>query len=284
MYVECGLKKMVCIFALALPIRRSRMLLCCAQAVLLILLSGCATAPSAKFSRVFDFYADTFAYPNELVWVYEYDAQGNWTTCQREPKPEYAQHCFVVARVARQFLNNARFAPEQPLADQETYRRLIRKVVASNPRKSLPVGQKIVIPGYPNLRQFSEVQEALLKQESGGAWQSYFQRGHWRMIFPFNRQHQETAAEELLAKIEKGETAVLHLVRFPQLTINHAVLLYDAEETEDGIRFDIYDPNRPWAPAYINYNRAERTFYLPPNHYFRGGRVDVYEVFRGGLY
>ena len=252
--------------------------------LLLALLSGCATAPSATEHRNFDFYTDSFAYPNELVWVYEYDAQGHWTTRQREPKPTYAQHCFVVARSAQQFLKHARFAPELPLADQATYRGLIRRVVATSTRKTLSEKEKIVIPGYANLRQFSQSQEALLKQESGGAWRSYFQRGHWRMVFPFSRHHQESVARELLQKVHEGETAVLHVVRFPRLTINHAVLLYGAAESESGIVFNMYDPNRPEGPAVLNYDRATRTFNLPANLYFKGGRVDIYAVYRGFCY
>jgi hypothetical protein len=252
--------------------------------LLLFVLTGCSTTRTTQAPRIFDFYSDTFSYPNELVWTYEYDAQGGWTTRPREPKPDYALHCFVLARSARQFLDAARFAPEQPLADQETYRGLIRRVVSSNPRKPLPENEKIVIPGYANLRQFSEVEEALLKQEAGGAWQSYFQRGHWRMIFPFSRSHQQETAEKLLARVRVGETAILHILRFPQLTINHAVLLYGAEENEAGVTFTIYDPNRPDSPGVLKYDRASRTFELPANFYFRGGRVDVYEVFRGTFY
>ena len=252
--------------------------------LLLAVLSGCATAPTTAGRRVFDFDTDTFAYTNELVWAYEYDANGKWTTRQREPKPTYAQHCFVVARSALQFLNNTRFAPELPIADEKTYRRLVRKVVATNLRRTLAEEDKIVIPGYANLRQFSEAQETLLKEESGGAWQSYFQRGHWRMIFPFSRRHQQEAAEELLQKAHQGRPAVLHVVRFPDLTINHAVLLYGAEESENGIIFSIYDPNRPSDPAFLNYDKVQRTFYLPANLYFKGGEVDVYEIYRGLCY
>ncbi len=252
--------------------------------LLLVLLSGCATAPAGADRRVFDFYSDSFAYPNELLWVYEYDAEGNWTTRQREPKPTYAQHCFVVARSAQQFLNCVRFALELPPADEATYRRLIRKVVATSPRTRLSDKEKIVIPGYANLREFSQFQETLLKEESGGAWQSYFQRGHWRMVFPFSRHHQESTAHELLQRVHGGETAVLHVVRFPQLTINHAVLVYDAAVSDDGITFSIYDPNRPEVPAVLNYDRATRTFNLPANLYFNGGRVDIYAVYRGFCY
>src|SRR5947207_2065783 len=89
-----------------------------ACAVIVAGLCGCATRPPALATRHFDFSQDTFAYPNELIWEYHYDAKGNWTTETRKPKPDYAQHCFVLARAALLFFRNARFAPEAPVADE----------------------------------------------------------------------------------------------------------------------------------------------------------------------
>lgn len=248
--------------------------------LVLPLVSGCATSkPSPGASRRFDFARDTFAYPNELLWVYHYDAAGKWTTEHREPKPEYAQHCFVVARSARQFFLNARFAPDQPVASEAVYRRLIRRVAGSSPRHALPDAKKIIIPGYPDLRTFSQACEELLKAECGGSWESYVQRGHWRMVFPFSRNHQAQMARQLLSDLERHEPLVVHVARFPQLTINHAMVIYEARETNGEIQFITYDPNRPAQPTTIMYDRGSKTFSLPPNEYFRGGRVDLYEVY-----
>ena len=72
---------------------------------------------------------------------------------------------------------------------------------------------------------------------------------------------------------------VVHLVRFPQLTINHALVLFSANETKNEIQFAAYDPNRSDAPVSLKYNRATQTFLFGPNDYFPGGRVDVYEVY-----
>src|SRR5579859_216006 len=84
-----------------------------------LLLCGCTTSrPSAApLARPFDFQTDTFTFANELVWNYAYDPQGHWTTHRREPKPSYYQHCFVVARTAKQFFLNARFDPSATRAD-----------------------------------------------------------------------------------------------------------------------------------------------------------------------
>lgn len=253
-------------------------------AMLLATLCGCASRQPFVGARPFDFQEDSFAYANDLVWEYHFDANGKWVHQRREPQPDYTHHCFVVARSARQFFENARFDATQPVASEAIYRRLIRKVVSVDPSHPLPDSKKIVIPGYANLRDFSAAQEKLLKAECGGAWQSYFQRGHWRMIFPFSRAHQERTAEQLLADLGQNRPPVVHVVRFPQLTINHSVLLFGAKETEKEILFSVYDPNKPDSPKVLTFDRASRTFSFAGNDYWPGGRVDIYEIYRSWDY
>ena len=251
---------------------------------LLLLLSGCVSRKPFIGTRPFDFQQDTFAYPNSLVWDYHFDENGKWVHERHLPKPDYTHHCFVVARSARQFFQNARFDPTQPIADEKTYRRLIRKVVDADPARVLPENERIVIPGYANLRAFSEGQETLLKAECGGAWQSYFQRGHWRIVFPFSRANQNRMAQQLLEDLKQNRPPVVHVIRFPQLSINHALLVFDASETEGAIRFSVYDPNKPAAPKTLLFDRASRMFSFAGNDYWPGGRLDVYEIYRSWNY
>ncbi len=238
----------------------------------------------AEARRPFNFQTDTFAYPNDLVWEYYFDEHGKWTSRPRLPRPDYTHHCFVVARSTRQFFEHARFDPTQPVADGATYRRLIRRVISIAPNQTLPEANKVVIPGYANLHAFSEAQAPVLKAECGGAWQSYTQHGHWRMLLPFTRGHQKRMSEQLLADLKENRPPVVHLVRFPQLTINHAVVLYDATQTEKEIRFAAYDPNNPKVSVPLTFDRASRTFQFPANDYYPGGRVDVYEVYQDWRY
>jgi hypothetical protein len=247
--------------------------------LLAMLAGGCATQ-KFRGSRPFDFQRDTFAFPNELIWVYHYDENGKWVHETRHPRPDYANHCFVVARSTRQFFQFARFDTNLPVADDATYRKLIYRVISIDPMCVLPESKKIVIPGYADLREFSAAHEKLLKSECGGAWESYFQRGHWRIVFPFSRAHQERTARDLLADLKQNRPPIVHLVRFPQLTINHAVLVFDARETDKNILFSIYDPNQPEVPRTLTYDRASRTFTFASNNYWPGGRLDVYEIFR----
>jgi hypothetical protein len=243
-----------------------------------LVVGGCASAPG-NYSRPFDFPIDTFAFANELQWEYQWDAAGKMTGSRRHPPPDYTLHCFVLARSAKQFFQHARFEPNQSIATESTYRTLVRQIIARNPRKNSADRERIVIPGYPNLREFSQAHEPLLKSECGGAIQSYFQRGHWRMIMPFTHAHQERLARQLAESLRHNRAPVVHIVRFPALTINHALLLFDVKETQLEIRFDAYDPNHPERPTYLAYDRAANTFYFPRNNYFAGGRVDVYEVY-----
>jgi len=220
-----------------------------------------------------------------LVWEYHVDpVTGTTTHTRREPPPSYSHHCFVVARSARQFFDHARFDPAQAMADEATYRRLIRQVISLSPRQELSETEKIVIPGYTSLHEFSHGQERLLKRECGGAWQSYFQRGHWRMIFPLSRAHQNRMAQQLAQSLKANRPPVVHLVRFPSLRINHAMLLLGVKETADEIQFAAYDPNDPSVPTQLAYDRRRQRFYLPASPYFAGGRVDVYEIYHAWNY
>ena len=247
----------------------------------LMVICGCVSypQPAGQRSRGFEFDKDTLAYPNELKWEYHYEANGKWTTHTREPKPTYALHCFVVARTVRQFFENCRFDPTARICDKATYRRLIRQVARSSARRPLPEEEKIVIPGYADLRAFSQQHERILKEECGGAWQSYVQRGHWRMIFPFTRHQQERMAKQLLAHVRGDWPVIVHVVRFPALTINHAIVIFEAKDAGEQLLFTAYDPNQVGQPLTLRYDRGTRRFSLPPSSYYPGGRVDVYEIF-----
>jgi len=256
-------------------------------ALLALVLCGCVGSGShkASFARPFAFGQDTFSYPNDLVWVYYRDPEtGKLRHKNRDPKPDYTHHCFVVARSARQFFQHARFDPAQPAADEATYRKLIRHVVTTSPRQHLKEDEKIVIPGYTNLFTFSQAQERLLKEECGGAWQSYFQRGHWRMVFPFTSQHQAKMVEQLRESIRRNRPPVVHAVRFPKLTINHALVLFGVKEKPGEVQFSAYDPYDPTMPAQLTFNRQDGQFYFPANDYFVGGKADVYEIYSSWKY
>lgn len=240
--------------------------------------------PAAGTARRFDFNRDRFAFANELKWAYHHDpVTGRTTFAPRRPTPAYTLRCFVLARAARQFLYHAQFDAAASASDDATYRRQIREIVSRNPRVPCTPERRVVFSGFDGLYGFSQTWEHLLKEECGGAWRSYVVRSHWRMIFPISRRHQACTAESLASHLRAGESPIIHLLRFPKLTINHGVILYDVQQTGEGLRFAVYDPNDPKKPTHIDYDAGQKIFSLPANDYWAGGRLDVIEIYRSWL-
>ena len=235
-------------------------------------------------ARRFDFFADTFAYPNELVWEYRLDpSSSRMTFHRREPKPTYSHRCFVVVRAARQFFFHARFDPTGMPVSPEEYRALIRAVVRKNPRRRSALEKRVVFPGFADLRSLSAAHPEWLKAECGGAWHSYVLRSHWRMVLPISRRHQQVTADRLVARVRQNAAPIIHLVKFPALTINHGMILLDVTRSGNTQEFTAYDPNDSSRPVQLTFDEDRRTFRLPPNSYWPGGELNVIEIFRHWL-
>src|SRR3974390_1380465 len=185
--------------------------------------------PVEQGRRSFEFDRDTFAFPHELVWRYRFDpVTGAMTVVRSDPPPAYYHRCFVMVRTVRQFFNHARFESGQPEIREESYRRLVREVVSRNPRQGCAEDEKVIIPGHEGLRAFSRKRETLLKAECGGPFVSYCLRSHWRMVFPISRSHQERMARQLKQSLHERGVSLVHLFRFPRITINHGIALFGA--------------------------------------------------------
>jgi hypothetical protein len=249
----------------------------------LFLWTGCATCERGP-ARKFEVGRDAFAFTNELKWVYAADAQGEMQGKERETPPDYIHHCFPMVRAAREFFYHADFEPQNERADASAYKKLVEQVVGRDSRCPADAENKVHIPGFANLREFSMAYPALLQKGCGRQRDSYFQRGNWRMVFPFSRGGQEKIARGLEGKLRSGLLPVIHITNFPKHTINHAVLVFDVEEMGEGLSFSGYDPNNPSRPAKLIYNRGNKSFEFEQNEYFAGGRVNVYEVYRNAFY
>jgi hypothetical protein len=246
---------------------------------------GCApgrVAPDAPGPRPFRFAADTFAFVNESHWVYVDDPATGERVLERR-SVHLALHCAGVARAARQFLVHARFDPTAPAPDADTALRLARAVLARDPRVTAPRDPPIAIPGYPDLRTFSGAHDRALKDELLRDWRSVIPRGDWRIVVPYTPGRQARIADALFAKVAAGTPAVVRVVKFPVMTVNHAVLVFRAEARDGELAFTAYDPNDAGAPITMTFDHAARTFLFPPRHYFAGGPVTVYEIYAGPL-
>jgi hypothetical protein len=252
------------------------------------------TARGARALSVsrFDPARDVFSYANELIWDYGGDDRGAPPEDRRRAGPReehrngpvFGQRCMEMARQARQFFHGARFDPSLPRVSEEAYASRVERILGMDARRDTPASERITIPGFASLREFSREYETLLKQHSGSRWRSYFQRGNWRMLFPFTRGHQRRTADALVHSIERGRPPIVHVMNFPWIDVNHATLLYRAVATADEIRFEGYDPNTPDMPLELRYEQENARFVLAETPYFAGGPVRTYEIYHGWLY
>jgi hypothetical protein len=240
---------------------------------------------SSVGGRPFHFPEDTIAFPNETLWSYARDPHtGQQVHVRREPPPSYTLRCFALCRAVKLFFKYARFAPDEKPLTADELRERVRSVLTSNSRTGPNDRAKIVIPGMRNLRELSLAHESLLKEEMGGAWRSYFQRGHWRMVFPFSRASQRRESAAVCRDVERDGVSVLHVFTFPALTVNHALVVFGANCNQGKLSFSTYDPNTPAHSLTLEFDPGTQSFRLPETAYFIGGQVNAYRVYSGLLY
>lgn len=257
------------------PLSAAAVALVCAMA------SGCVPGRASVDGpppRPFTFATDTFAWVNDSHWILVPDASGMLVWTAQDVR--FALHCAGVARAARQFLIHARFDPSAARVEPERYLDLARAVLARDPRARQASEAPIVIPGYPDLRSFSADFESMLKGELLVDWRSVVPRGDWRIVVPFTPGMQTDIAHTIFAEVRAGTPVIARVFRFPVMTINHAVLLFHAEEDAGDLVFTAYDPNDASGPITIRFDVAAETFVFPARNYFTGGPVQVYEVYR----
>lgn len=247
-------------------------------------LAGCASRPQAPAGsgRTFVFERDTLAFANELVSA-PGAAVGMTRAPESGPVRPYRQRCFPMVRAVRLFWEHADF-DASPGGDGGDDGKVLRSKMASvlrrDPRREPEAGaSRVRFEGVDGLRALSRRNESMMKELCGSRLASYVQRGHWRMVLPFGRRGQIAEAERIQAKIRRGRLVIVHVVRFPSMTINHALLLYSVEETPAGWTFLAYDPNEPDRPVPLLMDATSRRFIYSPTRNFAGGWVNVYEVY-----
>jgi hypothetical protein len=236
----------------------------------------------ARGATQFDLHRDTFAFSNDTAWQYGVDEQGVLHISHRDKPVQFAHRCFVLSRSVLQFHQFARFDPKQSRVSREEYQRRIKQICRI-PVWSGGPKEKIVIPGYPNLHDFSIAYEGLLKDNLGNWLPSYLRIGNWRMCMGHLRAGQASAAQWLAESIDRGQLRAIYLARFPHM--NHVVVVYAVRrEAQGNMTFTVYDPNYPNQSSWVFYRASERSFEYEPRWYFPGGRVNVMRVFISPLH
>ena len=237
-------------------------------------------APASMAPQPFNYATDTFSFANETVWNY---VDGSVKTeSAGAKKREYTRHCFVLTRAAVQFWKFARFdATAKPLpADQLTAR--IREITGrSTWLPALSDADRVVIPGYANLRQASTALPAIFQANIGLGWPVYVRPGNAPIAVPASHSTESRLNEEIFADIQKNNPSIVWLYLFPSLKINHVVVIFAGHHTGDLYRYQVYDPNYSDAPKQLEFNETTKTFSYQPTFYFKGGPVTARAIFRG---
>ncbi|MCX6897721.1 MAG: hypothetical protein NT105_03395 [Verrucomicrobia bacterium] len=228
--------------------------------------------------RAFDFKQDTFAFVNQTVWAYQDGQRVQTPESRSENRDRYTHRCFVMARATIQFWRFARFEPDAPAASNVELERKVRQVVARRPTgPSLPLQDRVVFPGYANLRNLSERQAAVLRANLGSSLATYFRPGNFFLPYRPSKEHQARTSEELQAWLEMGQPMALWIYdfKFPKPTLNHAVVAY-AKSVEGGKTvYQCYDPNDATTPKRFEFDPQTGIFSFDKQSYFLGGKASV---------
>jgi hypothetical protein len=193
---------------------------------------------------------DTFAFANENRTIYR-------------GKPDlYPNWCFVMARAVTQFQRFAHFDPGAPRVTADEYTERVRRITARAPwRAPLPSAERIVIPGYGGLNDFSRAEERAVKAGLGGRFWSWLHWTNWRVVFPVLGGQQEGVARETVAELQAGRPVQWLVTNLPVLELNHTVVVYAYRVNgPEAVDFIVYDPNDPVVPGLVQFDTRARRF------------------------
>lgn len=243
-----------------------------------------ALALNLAAARTFDFVRDTFAFQNATVLRYK---NGRPTlelnSAPNDPPNDYQRRCFVMSRAGMQFYKFAKFDPKAPALNSTELTARIRLVARHAPwHPALPGNQRVIFPGYSNLRQMSKARSKILQQNIGSGFATFFRLGNFRMFYKHSVKYQEKTHANLDAALARDDLFVAYLSTFPRLTLNHAVLVYGRQQNRAGNDLEhylVYDPNHAEAPRQLTWSPRDRAFAYQKDIDFEGGFVRVYQSY-----
>jgi hypothetical protein len=250
---------------------------CRLSAFVVVALAG-TNAATAEFR----FDRDAFAFANQTVFEY-HEGHPSLRKASTVKRDAYNRHCFVLCRTAMQFKKFARFDPgSAPLDDTSLAARIRAVIHRAAWAEPLPENQRIVFPGYKDLREMSKARRELVQKNIGHGWPSYFRISNARMVLQQSAGYQDETHARLNAALARGELFVGFLTTYPRLSINHSVLVYKQKSfsPNPGVeRYFVYDPNHPESPRELVWSPKTRAFSYQKDWDFVGGFVRVYQVY-----
>jgi len=250
-----------------------------AVVALALVTAACVHAPAQLAARpvavsvpVFRFADDTFAFPNII----------------RERYPHvpdlYANYCFVLARAVRQFHQFARFDATAPRLDAGEYTRLVRAVSSRAPwEPPLLPAERVVIPGFANLRTFSAAEETAVKAGLNSRFWTLVHWTNWRVTMPLPDGHQEAVLDEVLGELAAGRLVQLLITNWPKHEVNHTVVAYAYRDVADGVEVIVWDPNDPTEPGTVLFDARHERFVASHVYDTSVGPIRVFRMYYSWL-
>lgn len=241
-------------------------------------------AVKAKGDGSFAFNRDTFSFDNETALEFH---DGHASLRPRTPGEQpkrFTQHCFVMSRTVMQFRKFVRFEPAQPPLEDQQLADRIRKITRVPPwHAPLAKADRIVMPGYADLRSLSSARPEILQKNIGLGWPTYFRPGNWRIVLPHGPSQQAATHREMDRALSAPDGFfVAYLTNFPRsLNINHGVLVYARKNKNpaEGCCYTVYDPNHHDGPRTLEWSERDGSFLYQHDTDFVGGRVIVWQVY-----
>jgi hypothetical protein len=248
--------------------------------VLVLIAAGCAapalrwtTGPGAGVAAPgFVFERDTLAF-------------ANLSRARNPGVPDlYANYCFVLARGLRQFFQFARFDPSAPPLSDEEYVERVRQVTARSPwQAALPPAERVVIPGYADLREFSRAHEAAVKAGLESRWWTWLHWTNWRVTFPITRRHQARVLREVVDELHRGRLVHLLVTNLPKWDLNHTLIAYAARARGEDVELVVWDPNDPGHPGLVTFRGGPSRFWATRVYDTEPGPIRVFRMYYSWL-
>jgi hypothetical protein len=183
-----------------------------------------------------------------------------------------------------QFHQFARFDPSLPKVSDAEYKSLVRHICRIPTWwPALSEKEKIVIPGYRDLRDFSSSRQYLVQKNIGWWWITYFRVGNWRMVMPSPEFNRPVAVKKITERVDRGDLQAVYISVFGQM--NHCVVVYDYERLKNGnVVFWLYDPNYHNTSSWLVYDASANDFLFQKRWFFPGGHVKLMRAYISPLH
>jgi hypothetical protein len=250
---------------------------------LFLLVCAITVLSQTAWSKAFDFQTDTFAFANQTYFDYKRVTDREIIISRRKGTvPDYSRHCFQLCRAVLQFHQFAEFRSDLPKVSETEYGKVVRRI-SRIPAWSSGPKEKVVVPGYADLRSFSLEHALTLQKNMGLWWPSFWRLGNWRIVFPVPRAGQLHVANWLRTELDARRIRAVYITRFQP--INHCMVVYHyTPETNGDLVFAVYDANQPGKLVHLTYRSSNRSFYLDHTWYYGRGLVNALQLYVSPLF